>query len=378
MFRSTLLRWYERSRRDLPWRHTKDPYSIWVSEIMLQQTRVETVIPYYERFLARFPTVPSLAEASESEVLAMWSGLGYYRRARLLHQGVREVHVQYGGEVPTEPEKRRTLPGIGRYTNGAIGSIAFGKPEPLVDGNVLRVISRLNGLQASPRELEKSIWAICERLVVGKAPGDFNQALMELGATVCTPKTPQCPTCPVRKFCEANEQAAPLAYPPPKVKTPAKAVRLVALVVTRGARDNAEVWLTQGTLALFGGLLNLPMAEVVDAKSDECAAESFAASIVGRAKLHGPLGPVRHELSHRRLTVDVYTCSGRPKGEGRWVALKGLDEHGVSTLTRKLLGATSAQERAKAGPQSPPRPRRASKSPQPVHKPGPRKAAEGR
>ena len=186
----TLLGRFDESARALPWRETRDPYAVWVSEIMLQQTRVETVVPYYERFLARFPTPYSLAEADEDTVLAHWSGLGYYRRARLLHAGVREVVAQYGGAVPEDAEARLALPGVGRYTAGAIGSIAFDKPEPVVDGNVTRVLARLLRIDTpvGTTRTPKRLWEEAERLVPTERPGDFNQALMELGATVCTPR----------------------------------------------------------------------------------------------------------------------------------------------------------------------------------------------
>ena len=194
-----LLRWYDRSARDLPWRRTRDPYAVWVSEIMLQQTRVETVIPYYERFLARFPSARVLAEADEDAVLSHWSGLGYYRRARLLHSGVQEVVARYGGEVPEDADARRRLPGVGRYTAGAIGSIAFDKAEPVVDGNVTRVLARLFRIDTpvGSATTTKRLWREAAELVPEQRPGDFNQALMELGATLCTPKKPLCDACPV-------------------------------------------------------------------------------------------------------------------------------------------------------------------------------------
>nr|MDQ3035848.1 A/G-specific adenine glycosylase [Myxococcota bacterium] len=204
--RAALLRWYDASARDLPWRRTRDPYAIWVSEIMLQQTRVPTALRYYDRFLARFPDAHALAAASEDDVLSMWSGLGYYRRARLLHRGVREVVARYDGRVPEDAEARRALPGIGRYTAGAIGSIAFDREEALVDGNVARVLARLRGIDTplGRADTESRLWSEAESLVRGPRPGALNQSLMELGATICTPSSPRCEHCPVAASCVAR------------------------------------------------------------------------------------------------------------------------------------------------------------------------------
>ncbi len=235
--RQKLLGWYDEAARDLPWRQTRDPYAIWVSEVMLQQTRVETVIPYYERFLASFPTPRDLAEADEDTVLSHWSGLGYYRRARLLHAGVREVVAQYGGQVPEDAEARRALPGVGRYTAGAIGSIAFDKEEPIVDGNVTRVLARLFriGTPVGSAVTSKRIWEEAARLVPGVRPGAFNQALMELGATVCTPKQPSCESCPVADYCEARAHGEVDALPVPRPRKSPIQVKLAAVVATRGS-----------------------------------------------------------------------------------------------------------------------------------------------
>ena len=188
-----LGRWYDESARDLPWRRTRDPYAIWVSEVMLQQTRVETVVPYYERFVARWPDVSSLAQADVEEVLAMWSGLGYYRRARVMHRAAREVTERFGAEFPRDLDGLRALPGVGAYTAAAVASIAAGVRAPLVDGNVARVLSRLVGIDDDPKTAagRARTWAEAERLVPADRPGRFNQALMELGATVCLPREPR-------------------------------------------------------------------------------------------------------------------------------------------------------------------------------------------
>jgi A/G-specific adenine glycosylase len=196
-FAQKLLAWYDTSKRDLPWRSDRDPYRVWISEIMLQQTRVAAVVEHYRRFLEKFPSVHKLAAARESSVLATWSGLGYYRRARMLHAAAKLVVKKFGGEFPTTSLQLRSLPGIGRYTAAAIASIAFDEPVAVVDGNVERVIARLHGKRPSGEEL----WRRAEKWLDRKRPGDFNQAMMELGATICLPRAPQCLLCPVRNFC---------------------------------------------------------------------------------------------------------------------------------------------------------------------------------
>ncbi|WP_166245538.1 A/G-specific adenine glycosylase [Paenibacillus turpanensis] len=220
-FGERLLEWYRVHKRDLPWRRSKNPYYIWVSEIMLQQTRVETVKPYFERFISKFPTVEALADAPEEEVLKAWEGLGYYSRARNLQTAVREVREKYAGEVPNEPEQVAALKGVGPYTAGAILSIAFNKPEPAVDGNVMRVLSRFFYMEddIAKSSTRVKMEGMIRQLIPEGTASDFNQALMELGATVCTPKTPHCLTCPVMERCAGRLEGAEMRLP---VKTKAK------------------------------------------------------------------------------------------------------------------------------------------------------------
>lgn len=339
--REALLEWYDRVARDLPWRRTRDPYAIWVAEIMLQQTRVDTVIPYFGRFLARFPTAAALAAASEDEVLAQWSGLGYYRRARLLHAGVREVVLRYAGHVPEDAAARRSLPGVGRYTAGAIGSIAFDREEALVDGNVARVLARLRAI-ATPlgrADTDARLWAEAARLVRGRRPGALNQALMELGATVCTPASPRCAECPVARACVALESDRVAELPVVRAKKAPRAMALVAvLATTAGAPE--RFWLVRGDDALFGGLWGLPSAE----GSDRAAARAALSAAGVRARLERePVATVTHVLTHRRLTVAVWRARGaRARATRRLVQVADLAGLGVSTLTRKLLGAAAA------------------------------------
>lgn len=237
-FGKELLQWYLANKRDLPWRMNRDPYRVWVSEIMLQQTRVDTVIPYYERFMAKFPTAAALAEAPESEVLKCWEGLGYYSRARNLQAGAREVVARHGGAVPDDRDAVAALRGVGPYTTGAIMSIAFNRPEPAVDGNVMRVLSRYFCLEndiAKP-STRIGIEKLAVSLIPEGAAGDFNQALMELGALVCTPKSPGCLTCPVMRHCEGRMAGKEHELPvKSKAKAPRRETRIAALVAGSGA-----------------------------------------------------------------------------------------------------------------------------------------------
>ncbi len=331
--RQALLDWYDAHKRALPWRETKDPYAIWVSEIMLQQTRVETVIPYWTRFLDRFPTTEALAEASEDEVLSMWSGLGYYRRARLLHAGVKEVVARYGGAVPEGADERLGLPGVGRYTAGAIGSIAFDRPEPIVDGNVARVLSRVHGVDTplGRRDTEKRLWAEAEALADGPRPGDLNQALMELGARVCTPTSPRCDDCPISR-CVARDTGKQSSLPVPRPKKAPKRVALCAVVARRGDR----VALTKRAGALFGGLHGVPTAEgETRAEARAALKEAEVSARLGKE----PVARLEHVLTHRRLDVRVWRATGARSVAARLFSVEELSQVGISSLTRKILDA---------------------------------------
>src|SRR5688500_14779764 len=236
----TLLAWYDLERRRMPWREEVSPYRTWVSEIMLQQTQVATVVPYFERFLRRFPDVRSLARAGEDEVLRLWAGLGYYSRARNLLAAARAVESALGGRIPDDVEGLMSLPGIGRYTAGAIASIAFGRPRPLVDGNVVRVFARLFALRGDAKSpaLQKEAWALAERLVEPARPGDWNQALMELGARVCLPppEAPLCGSCPLAGACQARRRGLARALPEAAGKPEPVALAWTALRIERAGR----------------------------------------------------------------------------------------------------------------------------------------------
>ena len=309
-FASVLCRWFAANQRAMPWRETRDPYRIWLSEIMLQQTQVATVIPYYQRFVARFPTVEALAAAPLDDVLKFWAGLGYYSRARNLHRGAALVVERFGGKIPASPEAIREIPGIGAYTAGAILSIAFDLPEPLVDGNVARVFSRLMLLKGDWRkgEMKDRLWELARELVTTAhakktgSPGALNQALMELGATVCTPKSPDCPHCPLAEFCLANKNGAQAEYPesPEKADVPSWALRAWIVEDSSG-----RILLAQREASgLFGGLWEVP-TELVAMPEKKGAGQKLPV-----------IGKVTHVLSHRRLNIRIHRV---PKtNDPRW------------------------------------------------------------
>src|SRR5215471_8295018 len=260
-----LLAWFTANRRDLPWRKSKTPYAVWLSEVMLQQTRVRTVEEYFPRFLQSYPTVEDLAQADLASVLKEWSGLGYYRRARALHAGAREVVERYGGKVPTDVASLRQISGIGAYTAGAIASIAFGAREPLVDGNVARVLSRVFALRSDIRSPagNRAVWELARELLPEREPGRYNEALMELGATVCTPRAPRCESCPVRTLCQGRALGIEQELPVAKKKKQPREVHLVALVTRRGDKVLLGRRRPRG---LFGGLWEPPMVEAGQGK----------------------------------------------------------------------------------------------------------------
>jgi A/G-specific adenine glycosylase len=302
LLRSRLLAWYERERRDLPWRCTEDPYAIWISEIMLQQTRVAAVLGRYEAFLARFPNVQTLAGADVFEVLAQWSGLGYYRRARALHGAARRIVS--AGAFPTTSAGWRDLPGIGRYTAAAIASIAFGEVVAVVDGNVERVVRRLLGAASAPGV---EIWAKAEELLSRRRPGDFNQAMMELGATVCTPARPRCEECPLYKMCGTRGEL------------PSKpAVKRLRRDSTYALRVRAgSVYLKQrgGGESLMPGMWELP----------EVAPEG-----------HAPEFTLRHSITVTDYRIAVVR-TGSPMAGGRWVKNAEVTRLPLTGLARKIL-----------------------------------------
>jgi A/G-specific adenine glycosylase len=346
--RARLLEWYDRSRRDLPWRRTRDAYAIWLSEVMLQQTQVSTVLPYWERFLQRFPTVEALAAAPLPEVLAAWRGLGYYSRARNLHRAAQEVVAHLGGKLPSSAAALRALPGFGRYTAGAVASIAFGEPAPLVDGNVARVLSRLFEVEGLPgdKAREARLWELAGALVQGERPGDFNQALMEHGATVCRPDNPLCLLCPVREGCLAHRHGRVHELPPARVRAPPKRMTLAVAVWPHAGR---LLFARRAEKGLFGGLWELPTAEVDADTPDTVATARLTEALGTPVSLQAPLGTVRRQLTHRALTLRLLRVSGRKRPthapafqELRWCSPEEATALGMSTAMQKALEAALA------------------------------------
>ncbi|HEY8207817.1 MAG TPA: A/G-specific adenine glycosylase [Myxococcaceae bacterium] len=345
--RAALLAWFDREKRDLPWRRTRDPYAIWVSEVMLQQTQVSRVEGYWARFLQRFPTARALAAAPLDDVLAAWSGLGYYSRARNLHRAAQQIAIEHGGQLPRTSEALRELSGFGRYTAGAVASIAFGEAAPVVDGNVARVLSRLDAIEGAPgdRAREAHLWSRAGELVQGERPGDLNQALMELGATVCRPVGPLCLLCPWRDACSARAQGREQALPPPKARPKKAHLRVAAAWCERKGR----ILLAQRPgRGLFGGLWEMPSVEGGDGEALRALFDPPAAG-------SEHLGTVHRTLTHRELQIDVYALklparAALREGKGaRWVRHGELDELGVSSATRQALAlGAAARERSPA------------------------------
>lgn len=359
-----LLAWYQTQKRDLPWRRTRDPYAIWLSEIMLQQTRVETVIPYYERFLTRFPGVERLAEAPLEQVLAEWSGLGYYRRARMLHAAAKAVVEHHDAAFPRTAACLRTLPGVGRYTAGAISSIAWGEREPLVDGNVARVFARLFALDDDPTRGtgHARIWSIASAIVPAENPGDFNQSLMELGATVCTPRAPRCDVCPLAASCRARAAGRQEELPNIATKRAPEVRRVVALLAHS---PDGVLLARRAEGGLFAGLWEPPSIEWSASDvfgsslwSDEQAAslrKRFIELVAVAPRTLRFAGSFVHVLTHRRLEVTVIEGALSSKSS-RAATLRGtspydalrvvneadLDSLPTSTLMRRMLATKTA------------------------------------
>lgn len=342
-----LLAWYGRNKRDLPWRRTTDPYRIWVAEIMLQQTRVETALPYYERFLKTFPDVCALAGARQEAVLKAWEGLGYYSRARHLHEAARVVVRRHGGRIPDDPDGLRSLPGVGAYTAGAILSIAFGRRVAAVDGNVLRVIARLFAIEdpVDRGRTRKRIVEIAARLVPADEPGHYNQALMDLGSAVCTPRSPDCPTCPLGKICKARRTGS--QHTIPAKRQPAAVPRREAAVALI-ANDRGELLLARRpSRGLLGGLWRFPGGVLREGETPAAGLRRLLREELGLRGFPGKaLFSVEHGYSHFTLTVHVLSFSIRetiPSAGGgiplRWAGPRGLTRLAVSRLERKILAA---------------------------------------
>jgi A/G-specific adenine glycosylase len=335
---SRLVAWFGEHARDLPWRRTRDPYAIWISEIMLQQTQVKTVIPYWERWMRALPTVAALARAPWENVLKLWEGLGYYTRARNLQRAAELIRRQHRGEFPRELDAVLALPGIGRYTAGAICSIAFGQPAPILDGNVTRVLARLGAIRDDVRSarVQRRLWALAEDLV-RTAPGrcsELNQALMELGATICTPRNPQCGECPIRSDCRARRVGRAESFPRRVARPATTARRAIAFVVERGGR----VLLRQRPTGVVNAhLWEFPTIEDAAAHvTPETAAATLFRSDRGQVT---PWKTWRHSITRYRITLEVHgmATDAPPRVPGgRWVSPAKLAELAMPAAHRKI------------------------------------------
>jgi A/G-specific adenine glycosylase len=332
-----MLAWYDRHRRDMPWRRTRDPYPVWLSEVMLQQTQVATARLYYDAFLTRFPTLEVLARAGPADVLAAWAGLGYYRRARHLHEAARVVVREHGGRVPDDPVAFRSLPGVGRYTTGAVLSICFDRPMAVLDGNVARVLSRLFALPAAIRDPRgaRRLWALADSLVPMRRPGDWNQAMMELGATICTPRGPKCAICPLRPMCRARRLGRIEAFPPVVGRRASETARRAVALVARGAR----VLMARREGALLAGLWEPPGIDLANGSAAGPALRAALARLGARVRLVATGRVVRHTITHRTIAVEVWrgtpVGATRRRADLRWVdpARPGVP---LTALARKL------------------------------------------
>lgn len=334
-----LVAWFRRSRRRLPWRRDKDAYRVWVSEVMLQQTTVKSVVPYYERFLERFPDIAALAGAREEEVLALWSGLGYYHRARNLLRGARHVRDRHGGVFPRTLEAALAVPGVGLYTASAVLSIAHGVPLPVVDGNVRRVLARLFLLRGARWRKDGPFYALAGQLLDKAAPGDFNEALMELGATICTSRTPACSLCPLAERCEGRAQGLLDRLPEARARRAGQDVTVAAAIVRREGR---LLLVRRPEGRLLGRMWELPQTGL----DSPAAPAELARELLERHGLHLEVGPLlaraRHAITFRRISLLGYRARllrPAPADAERFLwadpdALAGL---AVSSMTRKLL-----------------------------------------
>ncbi len=350
--RAPLLQWFRREQRDLPWRRAPSPYAVWVSEMMLQQTQVATVIPYFERWMARFPTVESLAAAGEEEVLHAWEGLGYYSRARNLLRGAREVAARYGGRVPDHVPDLLALPGIGAYTAGAIASIAYNVRAPIVDGNVIRVLSRVFALRGDParQPLRGRLWDLAAALVPEGEAREFNPGLMELGATVCTPLKPQCHRCPLEGACAARAAGIQEELPETAARPQVTPVHMGAALAWREGR----VLLAQRREdeSRWAGMWHFPQAERLPEESAADAAARAAREVAGldvAARERATV--VRHSVTRYRITLEAWHCAadeGQPRTLGcrdwRWVRPEDLPHFALPAAHRKIAERAATPE----------------------------------
>jgi A/G-specific adenine glycosylase len=344
-FAADMLRWYHDAAADLPWRRNSNPYYVWLSEIMLQQTQVAAVIPYFERFLAKFPTVQALAAAPLDDVLKQWEGLGYYSRARNLHKAARLIVEQYHGEFPTTAAELVTLPGIGRYTAAAIASICFGERVAVLDGNVMRVLSRLDDIadDVTKTATQKHLWEVAESLVPAERAGDYNQAMMELGRTLCRPRQPLCLLCPVASHCLALQHGTQNQRPvkTPKAETPHYNVAAGVIYNAAGQMLIAQ----RPAEGLLGGLWEFPGGKQEAGETlPECLQRELMEELVIEVEVGEMIAVVKHAFTHFKITLHAFECqhiSGDPQTIGcaawRWVTLDDLEQFAFGRADQQVI-----------------------------------------
>ncbi len=360
-FQRDLLKWFDENRRELPWRQDKDPYKIWLSEIMLQQTTVQTVTPRWKKFLKRWPTLQDLANAELDDVLHEWTGLGYYARARNLHKAARTLVHEFEGEFPRSYELLLSLPGMGPYTAAAVSSIAFGEAVPVVDANVERVIARISQLKHDIKSTKgrKLLKEAASLVMSEKRSGDFNEAMMELGALVCLSKAPQCAQCPVRKYCKARQSGDPTGYPLKAKKAPLKESREVALLISA----QKHFFLVRRPEELsFGGMWETPRTTVPEDKESEEAVKTLAQGLSLAHQRFRSLLKLKHVVMRKKITLRVYGCE-KPtrKGiehperwQGDWFTLeewKDLPKSATQKRVVEYLAGERVEKGAPAGEQ---------------------------
>ena len=345
LFRQKLASWYASNRRDLPWRATDDPYRIWLSEVMLQQTRVDQAMPYYRRFVERFPTVNDLADAKLDDVLLCWEGLGYYSRARNLHRAARRIVEDFGGEMPDTLDEIRTLPGIGPYTAAAVLSIAYDRVHAVLDGNVIRVLARFFALESDVKKqaAKRTLQMVADEIVDPSSPGEFNQAMMELGAQICTPRSPACRQCPVSSACEAYRLGTQEAFPVTSVRSPIPHFDVVVALIVG---DSGRVLIQRRPKeAMLGGLWEFPGGKCRSDETLEAACVREIKEELGvDVRIEGFISKLSHAYSHFRITLHAYRCTivrGHPDtatGERfEWVDVKSLADYAFPRANRRLI-----------------------------------------
>ncbi|MGB3788870.1 MAG: A/G-specific adenine glycosylase [Phormidesmis sp.] len=347
--RRSLLGWYQQQGRDLPWRRTQDPYAIWISEIMLQQTQVKTVLPYYERWLQAFPTVQALAAADQQAVLKLWEGLGYYARARNLHKAAQQVVAEFEGEFPRELEGAIALKGIGRTTAGGILSAAFNAPTPILDGNVKRVLSRLIAYRAVPNKALMPLWKLSEQLLDPNYPRDFNQAIMDLGATLCTRHNPTCLLCPWQTSCAAYNQNAVSRFPMTESRQPLPHKHIGVAVIT-DSQGNILIDRRKQE-GLLGGLWEFPGGKIEPGETpEECVKREIKEELGIEIAVQDKLITIEHAYTHFKVTLNVFNCkhlSGDPQplesDEVKWVTLDEIDQYPFPKANSQIIEAMRSQ-----------------------------------